>query len=93
MLVEYLKRFHQVGVGRVRNWLIQYIQDFPHNYSESAVKCPGNWTALQAELRVICGWLCKTCGFRSKSWKRVRVHGNNEHGLKRGSVDKKISEV
>lgn len=92
-LVGHLEQFHGLGVGRVGNRLRQYIKAFKHDYEPATVENPADWSAPQAKLGVICGWLCKECGFRSKSRGRVRGHGYKKHGLERASVDTIIVEV
>ena len=92
-LVGHLEQFHKVGVGRVRDALIRYIGGFKHDYEPLTVKNPADWSAPQEKIRVIRGWLCEKCGFRSKSRERVQVHGYKKHGLERASVDTIIVKV
>jgi hypothetical protein len=91
--VEHLARFHGLGAGRVRNRVKEYIKNFKHIYEHATIPTPADWTAPQRELRSIWGWLCRRCGFRSKSKKRARRHANEEHGLKWGGVDEIIIRV
>jgi hypothetical protein len=81
-LVEHLTRFHGMGPGRVRNRVREYIKSFPHDYDNTTVRTPADGTVPQAELASIRGWLCRRCGFRTKSKKRARTHANQEHALK-----------
>lgn len=92
-LVEHLARFHGLGVGRVRNRVKEYIKNFKHIYDQATIPTPADWTASQAALADIRRWLCKRCGFRTKSKKRARVHINKEHKLKRSEVDENVVEV
>jgi hypothetical protein len=92
-LVEHLTRFHGMGPGRVRNRVREYIKSFPHDYDNTTVRTPADGTVPQAELASIRGWLCRRCGFRTKSKKRARTHANQEHALKWGGVDEIIERV
>jgi hypothetical protein len=82
-----------MGAGRVRDRVREYIKNFPHDYDNTTVRIPADWTAPQAELASIRGWLCRRCGFRTKSKKRARTHANQEHELKWGGVDGIIARV
>jgi hypothetical protein len=79
-----------MGPGRVRKRVREYIKSFPHDYDNTTVRTAADGTVPQAELASIRGWLCRRCGFRTKSKKRARTHANQEHALKWGGVDQII---
>jgi hypothetical protein len=72
----------------------EYTQAFPCDYKHSTIQLPTNGLAPQPIIPVVDGFQCKKClNYFSTSRKKMKVHRNKEHSLKRIADDELLQLV
>ena len=72
----------------------EYTQAFPCDYKHSTIALPTNGLAPQPIIPVVDGLQCQKClDYCSTSRKKMKVHGNKEHSLKRIANDELFQPV
>ena len=81
-LRDHLRRIHKTPL-ETRQEVARFIAGLNFNYDHSTVKLPPDGSAPQPVIAVGDGFQCRRCSFKSSSKKVMRVHGNEDHHIKR----------
>jgi Orsellinic acid/F9775 biosynthesis cluster protein D len=92
-IVEHLRTIRQTSRA-IRRQVQVYVQAFPAwDYDYASVPLPLDGLAPQPVVPVVDGFQCRHCSFCSQSRKRVKVHGNKVHSIKRVADDELFQPV
>jgi hypothetical protein len=91
--LEHIRKKEHPITKEIRKQIQEYVRAFPYNYDHSTIELPIDGLALQPVILVVDGFQCRKCSFRSQNRKAIKVHGNQEHLLKRIADDELFQPI
>jgi hypothetical protein len=89
---EHLRTKHST-TSAIRKQVRAYISEFPNKYDYKTVIVPMDGNPPQSIIPIEDGFQCQHCGYNTQSRKAMKVHGNQQHSMKRVKDDKLFKAV